>query len=117
MKMVILLTHGSNDDRSSVCFTMGNASLDAGNEVAVFMASDGVYCSKSGYPDHTHVPPFKPLGELVDSFVAKGGQLWACIPCVEHRGLSATDLRAETTLTDASLLLEWLGEGARSVSL
>lgn len=117
MKMVIVLTHGSNSDKSSVCFTMGNASLDAGNEVAVFMVSDGVYCSKAGYPDKTHVPPFKPLGELIESFTAKGGQFWACIPCVEHRGLKEDDLRPETTLTDASLMLRWVGAGASTVSL
>src|SRR5688500_16847335 len=65
-KLVIVLAHGGNDDRSSVAFTIANAAMSGGMQVAVFLTSDGVELSKDGSCDLTQVQPFKKLDELID---------------------------------------------------
>ena len=115
MKLVLVVTHGSNSDKSSVAFTIANAALSGGHEVAIFLTSDGVYCAKSGYADLSIYRPFKALEELVDSFVEKKGVLWACTPCVVHRGLTDEDMIEGTTVTGAGSLIEWTAAGAQTL--
>ncbi len=88
-KLVVTLSVNSNDDVSTVAFTVANAAITKGLEVGMFLTSDGVDLSKEGGNEYTHVAPFKKLNELIDGFVSKGGTLWACAPCFNHRGLEA----------------------------
>jgi predicted peroxiredoxin len=117
MKLVVCITHGSNNDKSSVGWTIANAARSAGHEVAVFLTSDGVYCAKEGYGDAVTVRPFKPLEELVRTFLDAKGTVWACSPCVQHRGLRSEDFLPGTIVTGAGPLVEWLAAGAQCVSL
>lgn len=117
-KLVILLAHNANDDKSSVAFTIANAALSKGDtDVAVFLTSDGVELSREGGHDLTHVQPFKKLEELVDNFVEKGGILWACTPCFAHRGMKPEQTVPKTIVTGAGPLLEWIAAGASTISL
>jgi predicted peroxiredoxin len=116
-KLVIVLGHGGNDDKSSVAFTIANAALSNGCQVAVFLTSDGVELCRDGACDLTHVQPFKPLGELIDGFVHKGGVLWSCAPCFQHRGLKSEETVERTIVTGAGPMLEWVGQGASVISL
>ncbi len=45
-KLVLLLAHNANDDKSTVAFTIANAALSSGMEVAIFLTSDGVEVSR-----------------------------------------------------------------------
>lgn len=117
MKLVVCITHGSNNDKSSVGWTIANAARSAGHEVAVFLTSDGVYCAKEGYADAASVRPFKPLEELVRGFLEAKGTVWACAPCVVHRGLRVEDFVPGTLVTGAGPLVEWFGAGAQCISL
>lgn len=116
MKLVIVITHGSNNDLSSVGWTVANAAKSGGHEVAVFLTSDGVYCAKAGYADAASVRPFKPLEELVRTFLEGKGTVWACAPCVQHRGLGPTDFLPGTVVTGAGAMVEWLSSGAQTLS-
>ena len=116
MKLVVVITHGSNSDLSSVGWTIANVAKSGGHEVAVFLTSDGVYCAKAGYPDSVTVRPFKPLEELVRTFLDAKGVVWACSPCVQHRGISPEDFLPGTVVTGAGALVEWMAAGAQSLS-
>ncbi len=114
-KIVVIITHGSNSDKSSVAMTIANASKSAGHEVAVFLSSDGVYLAKHGYADSSTYRPFKPLEELVRSFLDGKGTVWACGPCVTHRGLKNEDMLEGVIVTGAGPLIEWIGAGAQTI--
>ena len=117
MKLVVVITHGSNSDKSSVGFTIANAAKSAGHDVAVFLTSDGVYCAKAGYADMASFKPFKGLDDLVRQFLDAKGTVWACAPCVQHRGLRSEDYLPGVTVTGAGPLVEFLAQGATTLGL
>ncbi len=116
-KLVVLLAHDGNDDKSSVAFTIANAAISTGMQVAVFLTSNAVELSREGSSELTHVKPFKPLAELIDGFVEKGGIVWSCTPCFQHRGLAAEKVREKIIVTGAGPLLEWVQAGASTLCL
>lgn len=116
-KLVVLISTDTNDDKSSVGFTIANAALSTGMSVAVFLTSNGVELSRDGSCEMTQVKPFKPLGELIEAFVEKGGIVWACTPCFQHRGLEAEKVYSKVIVTGAGPLVEWIQAGAATLSL
>jgi predicted peroxiredoxin len=116
-KLVTVIASGANDDKSSVGFTIANAALSTGMEVAVFLTSDGVELSRDGGCDLTQVQPFKKLDELIDGFLDKGGVVWACSPCYQHRGLEPARNYEKVVVTGAGPLIEWVRAGAATICL
>lgn len=114
-KIVFIITHGSNSDKSTVAMTVANGAKSAGHEVALFLSSDGVYCAKHGYTDNVSFRPFKPLEELMHTFIENKGVVWACTPCVQHRGLKQEDMVEGTIIVGAGPMIEWLAQGATTV--
>lgn len=114
-RIVINLTSQVHDDRSCVAFTVGNAALAQGFDVAVFLDSDAVELSRK----HACAQPQEPLdslAELIDHFASSGGDIWVCSACLQHRGLSHSELIAGIVVTDASKMMEWIAEGAQVIS-
>ena len=64
----------------------------------------------------TQVPPLDPLKTLMEDFMARGGTVWACTPCVKARGYAQDDLLEGVVITGASVLHERLKAGAASLS-
>lgn len=115
-KLVLTLSANANDDVSTVTFTVANAALSKGMDVGIFLTSDGVELSKEGGNEYTHVAPFKKLSELIEGFTTSGGVLWACSPCFNHRGLQVDQTVSGTEVTGAGPMLEWIAEGAQTLS-
>jgi predicted peroxiredoxin len=115
-KLVVTLSVNSNDDISTVAFTVANAAISKGLEVGMFLTSDGVELSREGSSEYAHVAPFKKLNELVEGFTASGGTLWACAPCFNHRGLKADETVEGTEVVGAGPMLEWIANGAQTLS-
>ncbi|MEO9511078.1 MAG: DsrE family protein [Flavobacteriaceae bacterium] len=115
-KLVLTLSVNAKDDVSTVAFTVANAALSKGMEVGIFLTSDGVELSKEGSCDYTHVQPFKKLNELRGVFIANGGILWSCAPCFNHRGLNVEETVEGATVVGAGPMLDWITEGAQTLS-
>lgn len=115
-KLILTLSVNSNDDVSTVTFTVANAALSKGMEVGIFLTSDGVELSKNGGTEYTHVAPFKRLSELIEGFTANGGTLWACSPCFNHRGLEVNETVTGTEVVGAGPMLDWVAEGAQTLT-
>ena len=116
-KLVVIVTAGATNDKATVGFTIANAALSTGMHVAVFLTSDGVELARDGSCNLTHVKPFKPLDELIDAFIEKGGIVWACTPCYQHHGLKEADNYEKVVVTGAGPLVEWIQSGASTISL
>jgi hypothetical protein len=76
----------------------------------------GVYLSQRGYSDDIHEEGFQPLPALIDSYVANGGQIWVCSPCFARRGLAEDRLVGNALITGAGKAVEFLANGAASLS-
>ena len=114
--LVINLSSPAKDDVATAAFTIANAALGKGMRVAVFLTSDAVDLARSGAVEFTHVQPFKKLSDLIESFTAGGGVLWACAPCFNHRGLKTDETVSGAEVVGAGPMLDWVADGARTLS-
>jgi predicted peroxiredoxin len=115
-QLVVLVTHGIDHELSSVAFTIANGGMTNGLKVSVFLTSAGVDLARKRALDTTQVNPLEPLAGLVKDFLARGGTLWACTPCVKSRGYTQEDLIEGAVITGASPMHELIKAGAATLS-
>jgi len=116
-QMMVSITHAKdNQDKATIGFVVANAAAASGVETAVFLSSEGVYLSQQGYCDAIHEEGFKPLQELIESYIANDGQIWVCSPCFKRRGLAEDNLVGNTLITGAAKAVEFLTGGAACMS-
>jgi len=53
---------------------------------------------------------------LMKDFLIRGGNIWACTPCVESRGYQPADLLDGVVITGASKMHELIKNGAATLS-
>jgi len=115
-ELVVVIAHGIDHELSSVGFTIANGGLTAGLKVAIFLTSAGVDLVRKKASDTTHVAPLEPLTAMVRDFVARGGALYACTPCVKARGYEQADFVEGVTIAGSSVIHERFKRGAASLS-
>jgi predicted peroxiredoxin len=116
-KLLVNLSSGQdNIDKASVAFVVANAGIAGGQEVAVFLTVEAVLLAKQGYADSIQANGFKPLKDLIDTFVTGGGMIWVCPPCASVRGVTENVLISGAVLAGGARLVEFLSQGAGSVS-
>lgn len=115
-ELVCLITHGIDHEMSSVGFTIANGGMTAGLKVSIFLSSSGVDLVRKRAADTTEVRPLEPLANLIKDFMARGGTIWACTPCVKSRGYSDADLLDGVVISGASVLHELIKAGAATLS-
>ncbi|WP_372525497.1 DsrE family protein [Piscinibacter sp.] len=115
-ELVVLLTHGTDHELSSVAFTIACGGITSGLKVYAFLTSASVDLVRRRAVDMTHVPPLDPLNALMADFMARGGTIWACPPCVKARGYTQEDLIDGVVIMGASAMHERLKAGAASLS-
>ena len=114
--LVVMISHGIDDELSSVGFTIANGGITAGLKVSIFLTSAGVDLVRKGSADATQVHPLEPLADLIKDFLARGGVLWACTPCVKARGYSGGDLIEGTEITGAAPMHALIKDGAATLT-
>jgi predicted peroxiredoxin len=115
-QLVVLITHGTDHELSSVAFTIANGGITAGQEVSIFLTSNGVDLARKGAVETTECKPLEPLKALIGDFLARGGTLWACTPCVRARGYREEDLIEGAIVTGASVMHQRIMNGAATLS-
>ena len=114
--LVVLVTHGTDHELSSVALTIANGGITAGLKVSIFLTSAGVDLVRKRAADTTQVAPLEPLAALIKDFLGRGGTLWACTPCVKARGYAQDDLVDGVIITGASPMHELIRAGAATLS-
>lgn len=115
-KLVILVSRGIDSEMSSVAFTLANGAQTAEMQVFVFLTSAAVDLVRRNGQAMTHVPPLDPLLSLMQTFMTRGGKIWACPPCVTSRGYQADDLLEGVEIKGASAVFEQIKAGAATLS-
>jgi predicted peroxiredoxin len=78
----------------------------------LFLTVEGVRIATKGYAESIHKEGFKPLKEVLDSFIENGGTIWACAACTTPRGITTDDMIDGATIVTAANLVEYLASGA-----
>lgn len=115
-ELVVLMTHGADDELSSVGFTIANGGMTAGLRVSAFLTSAAVDLVRKRAVESTQAHPLEPLKALIDDFIHRGGTLWACTPCVKARGYEQADLIEGVVIAGSSVMHERIKAGAATLS-
>jgi predicted peroxiredoxin len=116
-KFCVSITNCREDhDKVTVGFVVANAGVGSEKETMVFLSADGVWAAVQGEAEKISVgAPFAPLKELVDKFVAAGGRILVCTPCMKKRGIDEGALIKGATPAGGAALVEFLSQGAACV--
>ena len=117
-RFCVTLTHCRQDpDKATVAFVVANAALGSEKETMMFLSSDGVWAaSKSEVAAVDIGEPFSALQPLVEKFLAGGGKLLVCTPCLKKRGIGDDDLVDGAQPAGGAALVEWLSNDPACVA-
>ncbi len=95
---LLIVTHGAGDGgvRATLAFAWACAALDAGDTVTVYLAGEGVRWASRLHTRAISAAGFAPLDSYVEKFLASGGELLVCGPCVTEELPSPLWPSAET---------------------
>ena len=116
-KIMANCTHGKEDaERATLPFIVGNVAATADQEAVVLLTVDGVWLATKGYAAGIQKDGFQPLEEVMRSFVANGGQIWACGACTKPRGITEDALIEGAKIVTAANVVEYMASGAATLS-
>ncbi len=111
-------THGKDDiERASLTFVVANTALSSNQRTTVLLTIEGVWIATQGYISGVQANGFAPLSELMQQFVANGGELWVCGACAKPRNITQEQLMDGAQIIGAATAVEALVNGANSLSL
>lgn len=117
-KIVILITRGLDDERSSVAWSIANASIASDLEVTVFLAAAGVDWVRKGGADVAHLNPLDPpIKDMISNVMSNGGTILVCPPCAKVRGYAEDSLIDGVTVAGAPAMLEKVKQGASTICI
>jgi predicted peroxiredoxin len=112
-RVVVGCEHGGESpDSVIVAYLTAGAALDRGDDVVMWLTSDGVRLATDGYVDPIREEKEPPVHRVHDQFIEKGGRFFVCPICFNERDLNGSDLVRNAELKGASPLMEFVGDGA-----
>ena len=116
-KICVSVTHAKDDcDKATVAFVVANAAVASGQETLVFLSTEAVRLAVKGYADDIHEEGFAPLKQLLDNYLAAGGTLFVCSPCIKKRGFDESQIIDGAQVVGGAKLVEFLAQGASCIS-
>ena len=116
-KLVIVISRGLDDERSSVAWSIANAGIASDLEVTVFLVASGVDWVRKGAAEVAHLNPLDPsMKEMIGNLMNHGGKVLVCPPCAKVRGYQENDLVEGVTVAGAPAMLEVVKQGAATLS-
>ena len=103
---------GESPDSVVVAYLTAGAALDRGDEVVLWLTSEGVRLATNGYVAPIREGMEPPVQRVHDQFIEKGGRFYVCPVCFNDRGLDAAELVENAEIKGASPLMEFVGDGA-----
>jgi len=116
-KLVIVISRGMDDERSSVAWSIANAAVASAMELTVFLVASGVDWVRKGGASTARLNPLDPpIGEMIANVMSNGATILVCPPCAKVRGYEADDLIEGVTVAGAPAMLERVRDGASTLS-
>jgi predicted peroxiredoxin len=116
-KLVVMITRGFDDERSSVAWSVINGAIKTGLEVTVFLTSSGVDWVRKGALETARPNPLDPpMKEMIQFLFDNGGTVLVCPPCAKVRGYEEKDLLDGVIITGSGAMHELIKAGAATLS-
>ena len=116
-KLVIVVTNGFDNERSSVAWSVANGGIATDFEVTMFLVSSGVDWVRKGATESARLNALDPtIGGMMQNVIDSGGKILVCPPCAGVRGYQQEDLIDGVVLAGSVALLEVVSEGAATLT-
>jgi len=117
-KIVIVVTNGFDNERSSVAWSIANGAIGMGFEVTLFMVSSGVdWVRRNGAAAGARLNPFDPtVSDMMKNVIENGSRIYVCPPCAKVRGYEPTDFIDGVEIAGSAAMLGVVAEGATTLS-
>jgi len=116
-QLVIVVTNGLDNERSSVAWSVANGGIASDFEVTMFLVSSGVDWVRKGAADVARLNPLDPPArEMIQGVLDNGGTIMACPPCAQIRGYRQEDMIDGVTMAGSVAMLEKVRQGATTLS-
>ncbi|WP_222845757.1 DsrE family protein [Flavilitoribacter nigricans] len=112
-KLVVIISNGLDNERSSVAWSIANGGINSGLDVSIFLVSSGVDWVRKGAADAARPnPEDPPIGEMIQKVLDNGCAIGVCPPCAKVRGYSQEDFIDGVTIVGSSAIHEPIKAGA-----
>lgn len=116
-KLVVVITRGFDDERSSVAWSIANGGIKSDLEVTVFLVSSGVDWVRKGAADAAQLNPLDPpIKEMIKNVMASGSAIMVCPPCAQVRGYTEKDFLEGVVISGSGAMHELIKQGAVTLS-
>lgn len=116
-KLVVVVTSGFNDERSSVAWSVANGGIASDYEVTMFLVSSGVDWVRKGATEVARLNPLDPpVKDMISNIMDSGGTIMVCPPCAQVRGYDKDDLMDGVMLAGSTSMLGVVSEGAKTLT-
>jgi predicted peroxiredoxin len=116
-KLVVIVTRGCDDERSSVAWSIANGGIASGFEITMFLVSAGSDWARKGAADHARLNPLDPpVTEMMQNVIDSGGRILVCPPCAKVRGYEQENLIEGAQLAGSTAMLGVVSEGAKTLT-
>lgn len=115
--MVIVITRGLDDERSSVAWSVANGAIATGFQVTIFLVSAGVDWARKGAADNARLNPLDPtVSEMINTVIEAGSSVMICPPCGKMRGYSEDSFIDGVEFAGSVAMLAKVKAGASTLS-
>lgn len=116
-KLVIIVTRGTDDERSSVAWSVANGGIASGYEITMFLVSAGADWARKGAAEVARLNPLDPpVKEMMQNVIDSGGRILVCPPCAKVRGYEQENLIEHAELAGSTTMLGVVSEGAKTLT-
>lgn len=116
--VVTLGYNKNNENNVTVAFTAALGAIQKGHTAAIILLVDGVHNAKTGYVDSMDIgAPFRPVKDLMDEYLEKGGMIKVCSACMKHNNISEDALLKEAEIINLPEVIDLLDHAKTTLQL
>jgi len=115
-KLVVLITRGLDDERSSVAWSVANGAINSDLDVTIFLTSSAVDWVRKGAAEKVVLNPLDPpMIDMIQKVRDAGCSILVCPPCAKVRGYTEDDLLDGVIITGSPAMHALIKEGAATL--
>ena len=116
-KLVVVVTNGFDNERSSVAWSVANGGIASDYEVTMFLVASGVDWVRKGAKEIARLNPLDPpVNDLIQNVLDSGSTIMVCPPCAKVRGYEQEDLIDGVVFAGSTSMLEVVSQGASTLT-